>query len=207
MFLATVAVLAAALALEAPASPGGPSLRTRPDWVRVPTLDEIVDFFPRRALALGVEGRAVLDCRVAVTGRLVSCSIHEETPAGAGFGEAALQLAPMISMRPGTINGVPIADEPVRLPIAFRLPGGALPGLDGSLRCHGLLSAHGALSPGDSRLSDAARLAGERADMLMTDAGVDAGEREQRLASVRAAARRPERAGVTMDPCFMAFVQ
>lgn len=209
---AVIAAVAALALAEAPAGPPGypasdPPVRTRPDWTRVPTLDEIADFYPRRAQALGLEGRAVLECRISVTGRLKDCLVRAETPAGAGFGDAALQLAPLIVARPGTINGAPIADEPVRVPIAFRLPGGPLPGLDESLRCHGLLSAHLGLSPDDSRLAEAAGLAGERADLLMTQAGVDAGARQERLAAARAAAPRPRRAGATHDPCFPAFLQ
>lgn len=204
---ATVVVLAEAPAWAPGVPPFDPPVRTRPDWTRVPTLDEIADFYPRRATALGLEGRAVLECRVSVAGRLKDCRVYTETPPGAGFGEAALRLAPLIVARPGTINGAPIVDEPVRVPIAFRLPGGPLPGLDETLRCHGLLSAHLALSPADSRLAEAAGLAGERADMLMTEAGVEAEARQQRVAAARAGAPRPRRAGATRDPCFLAFLQ
>ncbi len=210
MLLAAIAA-AVVLAGEPPALPTvmpvDAPVRTRPDWVRVPTLDDIADFYPRRAWALGVEGRVVLECSVAVVGRLKDCRVYQETPTEAGFGAAALELAPLVEARPGRINGVPIVDEQVRVPIVFRLPGGPFPELDGSLRCHGLLSAHLALSPDDSRLAEAAGLAGERADLLMTEKGLGEDVRQQRLAAARAAAQRPQRAGATRDPCFLAFVQ
>jgi len=210
VLLAAIAVVAT-LSGEPPAAQGfplvDPPVRTRPDWTRVPTLDEIADFYPRRAWARGIEGRVVLECRVAVVGRLKDCRVHQETPADAGFGEAALELAPLIVARPGTIDGVLIADELVRLPIVFKLPGGPLPGLEESLRCHGLLSAHLALGPGDSRLAEATGLAGERADMLMAEMNVPEAVRQQRLAAARAAAPRPRRAGATRDPCFLMFLQ
>jgi TonB family protein len=206
------AIAAAAVLSGEPPAPDGfplvdPPVRTRPDWIRVPTLDDIADFYPRRARARGIEGRVVLDCRVAVVGRLKDCRVHQETPEGTGFGEAALELAPLIVARPGTLDGVPIADELVRVPIAFMLPGGPLPGLEETLRCHGLLSAHLALGPDDSRLAEAAGLAGERADVLMAEQGLGEEVRQQRLTAARAAAPRPRRVGATRDPCFLAFVQ
>jgi TonB family protein len=212
VLLAVFAAAASVVLADAPArGPGfpasNPPIRTRPDWIRVPTLDDIAEFYPRGALARGLEGRVVLDCRVSVAGRLKDCSVLEDAPSGAGFGEAALQIAPLVVVRPGTIDGAPIVDEPVRVPLAFRLPGGPLPGLEGSLRCHGLLTAHLALSPDDSRLAQAASLAAERADLLMTDAGVDAEARMRRLEAARADAPRPQRAGATRDPCFLAFLQ
>ena len=208
-----LAVIAAVVALsgEPPAGEGfmpvDPPVRTRPDWTRVPSLDEIADFYPRRAWARGVEGRAVLECRVAVVGRLKDCRVVQEAPPEAEFGAAALALAPLIEARPGRINGVPIVDELVLLPIVFKLPGGPLPGLDGSLRCHGLLSAHLALSPDDGRLAEAAALAGERAGLLMAEQGLGEDVQQQRLGAARAAAPRPQRAGATRDPCFLAFLK
>lgn len=210
MLLAAIAAVVA-LSSEPPATQGfplvDPPVRTRPDWIRVPTFDDIADFYPRRAWALGVEGRVVLECRMAVIGRLKDCHVLQETPLEAGFGEAALKLAPLIEARPGTIDGAPIVDELVRLPIQFRLPGGPLPGLEGSLRCHGVLSAHLALSPDDARLAEAASLAGERAGLLMADQGLGEDGQQRRLAAARAAAPRPQRTGATRDPCFLAFLQ
>jgi len=211
MLPAAIAAAAVLLAGEPPPSPGFPAVdppvRTRPDWTRVPTLDEIADFYPRRAEALGVEGRAVLECRGSLAGRLKDCLVHSESPPDVGLREAASPAGPLSGPGAGLLLGAPIVDEPVRVPIAFRLPGGPLPGLDETLRCHGLLSAHLALSPDDSRLAEAAGLAGERADMLLTEAGVVAEVRQQRLAAARAAAPKPRRAGATRDPCFLAFVQ
>ncbi|MDO9222172.1 MAG: energy transducer TonB [Caulobacter sp.] len=204
--LLAAAAAAVLLAGEAPPPTAAPPVRTRPDWVRVPTLDEIADFYPRAARARGIEGRAVLDCRVAITGRLKDCRIHQEAPVAMGFGEAALMLAPLIEMRPGTVNGEPVVDELVRAPIAFKLPGGPLPGLDETLRCHGLLSAHLRLSPDDRRLEAAAGLAGLRAESLMMEAEVDADERARRLTAARSEAPTPRRAGATLDRCFERFL-
>lgn len=51
--------------------------------------------FPDRALARGVyEGRAVLQCRVGAAGVPQQCLVVEESPAGLGFGRAALDAMP-----------------------------------------------------------------------------------------------------------------
>jgi protein TonB len=61
--------------------------------------------------------------RPDAVGSLDHCIVVEETPAGLGFGEAALKLAPEFRMRRATIDGVPEQKPVVRIPIRFRLPG------------------------------------------------------------------------------------
>lgn len=95
---------------------------TNPDWARRPTGDEVGRYYPEAAWREGVEGAATLSCRVEVTGSLKACAVVSETPAGAGFGDAALRLAPHFKMRPMTVNGQPVDGGSVRIPLAFRLP-------------------------------------------------------------------------------------
>ena len=74
--------------------------------------------YPRGALSQGVGGIVVLRCKVAVAGKLKDCVIHEETPPGFGFGEAALQAAPELTALPGLPGVVPGAT--VQYSITFR---------------------------------------------------------------------------------------
>jgi TonB family protein len=80
-------------------SPFGPAGSTPrplvlfPAWSKTPTAEEIEAAYPPAAASDGVEGTAVLLCRRTPVGSLEQCTVTEETPAGRGFGEAALRLA------------------------------------------------------------------------------------------------------------------
>lgn len=77
---------------------------TDPVWVSRPRNPE--RFYPREAFMQGLAGQVVLECDVDVEGRL-TCVVASETPAGRGFGEAALRIANAHVMRPATRDGVP----------------------------------------------------------------------------------------------------
>lgn len=95
----------------------GPVSITNPRWARVPT--NLERFYPRRALERGIQGQAVLDCDVSVTG-VLSCSIVSETPEGMGFGEAARRISLEYAMVPATVDGQP-APGRYRMTVPFTL--------------------------------------------------------------------------------------
>ncbi len=87
-----------------------------PAWIVQPA-----PAFPRLAMEKGVEaGRVELQCPVSAEGIIESCWILKETPAGAGFGQAAVTGAARGRLRPRTIDGVPTAGM-VRFSVNFRL--------------------------------------------------------------------------------------
>jgi TonB family protein len=95
------------------ANPAPPTLIEKPDWAQKPTLAELV----------GVQGKAVIDCRVGRDGRLRACSIREQNPAQYGFGQAALKLSARFRMEARDADGRPTAGGAVTIPMLFKLNG------------------------------------------------------------------------------------
>lgn len=94
---------------------------TDPDWVRLPTGEQFANFYPVRRGQPRVNGSAIMQCRVAVNGTLDDCIIVSESPAGAGFGAATLGLARFFQMHPKLVNGEPVPEALVSIPVNWRI--------------------------------------------------------------------------------------
>lgn len=95
------------------------------DWRRRPSAEDLLAVFPREAFRREVSGYAVISCVVTVQGALNDCVVIDESPAGMGFGGAAIALTPQFTMKPALLRGEPVIST-ARFPIRFGAVGGGL---------------------------------------------------------------------------------
>lgn len=101
-----------------PNAPPRPTVITNPDWAQQPNGDDLAEQYPALAQFVGLGGEVVLRCTVATDGS-VACQVAEETPAGMGFGAAALAFSKTFKMTPMLRDGKPVDGGKVTIPIKF----------------------------------------------------------------------------------------
>jgi periplasmic protein TonB len=75
--------------------------------------------YPPAAASRALDARVQLDCVADGAGRLESCAVASEEPAGSGFGAAALKLRTIYAMRPLLADGRSVAGGRVRVEVTF----------------------------------------------------------------------------------------
>jgi TonB family protein len=93
-------------------------------WMRLPNRHDYVRFYPAAARPRHVPGEALVRCTIGYNGVLMGCRVLGETPAGYGFGAAALQLASRMRLNPITASGQSLGGQVIDLPIAMGTPTG-----------------------------------------------------------------------------------
>jgi TonB family protein len=93
---------------------------THPDWRSQPSGDDMAKEYPKLAQLMDLAGRAAIRCAVDAEGRLQDCAVVSESPAGFGFGAAAVRLSAYFSMKPERIDGQPVRST-ITIPIKFQL--------------------------------------------------------------------------------------
>lgn len=96
---------------------------TNPDWVKKPRPEELMATWPAKAGRKGMSGKATISCQVNAQGLLEQCKVESESPAGEGFGAAALLLAPSFKMKPKTVDGRPVGGAMITIPINYNATG------------------------------------------------------------------------------------
>lgn len=76
----------------------------------------VMAYYPAKARAAGIEGKAVLKCGLSDRARLENCSILAEQPASYGFGAAALALSQLSQDNPD----VPARPRPNGQEVTFK---------------------------------------------------------------------------------------
>jgi TonB family protein len=105
---------APAPAAPAPASPPAPTAPPAP-----PNPD--LNYYPAAARAAGVEGRATIRCGRDSHLKLQNCSLVSESPAGQGFGAAALAMAAANQPNPKVDTTDSALVDPTDIVISFTL--------------------------------------------------------------------------------------
>lgn len=110
----------AALAAQSPAAEVG--VVSAPVWLKTPKGDDMTRVYPITARQQGLAGGATLTCRIGAKGLLNTCTVGNEAPARAGFGQAALALAPAFRMADTDETGLATKGNQVAIPIRFVAP-------------------------------------------------------------------------------------
>ena len=93
---------------------------TKPAWSVLPSAADFQASFPQTANGVN-EVRVALVCTAGADGSLSGCAVDREEPAGQGYGQGALALAPKFRVGPWSQDGQPTAGAKVRVPIRYQL--------------------------------------------------------------------------------------
>ena len=85
-------------------------------WESRPTQNDITAVMPEAAKAADKDGEAQLTCALAADRRLTRCTVAAEEPAGLGYAQAALRLAPKYRLSKESVSG----RTSVTFPVYFR---------------------------------------------------------------------------------------
>lgn len=93
---------------------------TAQGWLRELEPADVYDVYPPLPLAQRISGQVSLMCVIAAEGNH-ACELESETPAGFGFGAAALRLSQTFAFSPRREAGVAV-DSAARVPVLFEAP-------------------------------------------------------------------------------------
>lgn len=113
------------LAVSVGASAAGQTYVQNVRWEHQPDWSAYARFYPPNAMNHGLNGDATLDC-VVNEDRHLTCSVIEEAPIGAGFGEAAQHIAGLYVATSQTADGAPSVGLHTRIPFQFRTGNGGV---------------------------------------------------------------------------------
>lgn len=87
-------------------------------WAKMPTGDQIAQYYPEAAQRNNTEGDASVRCHVEPTGALRSCYVLTESPEGLGFGQATVLVFDQSKLAPGPYGPSVTIDIPMHWRLA-----------------------------------------------------------------------------------------
>jgi TonB family protein len=91
---------------------------TTPVWAATPSAADFQATVPKQEGGPN-DVRVALVCDVQAGGVLSGCVVDREEPAGQGFGDAVLALAPKFKVEPWSAEGLPVVGGKVRVPVRY----------------------------------------------------------------------------------------
>jgi protein TonB len=91
----------------------------RARWYRKPSPRELDLHVPWKLRQQPIKAVVYLNCRVSLNKRVHNCKVAKEVPVGSGFGAAALAATRSFRVWPVTVNGEPVDDAGVIVPVAY----------------------------------------------------------------------------------------
>lgn len=130
MMVRSLVVFAAAMVLAAPVQAQTPRALSPKAavWTRIPTGNDIANYYPASAARNGISGWAAIQCLATDKGLLAECRVLGESPRDQHFGDAALKLSRLFKLAPADKTGRSVAGGAIIVPIVLTIPGNA--GLD-----------------------------------------------------------------------------
>jgi TonB family protein len=101
--------------------------KIQPQVARRVTAAEKAAVYPKTAFEKKISGEATLNCTADDAGREVDCRVIDETPAGLGFGEAALALSTKERVKTTDGRGGSIVGKRFETDFSFLAPGDSNP--------------------------------------------------------------------------------
>ena len=122
--------IAVAMALTAPVHAQTPRALSAKEavWARMPSGNDIANYYPENAARNGISGWAAIQCLVTDKGLLANCRVLGESPRDRHFGDAALKLSRLFKLAAADKTGRSVAGGAIIVPIILTMPGKA--GLD-----------------------------------------------------------------------------
>ncbi len=97
------------------------------DWISKPTLEQVRSLLPPEALQSGLQGTAMLRCKILPTTAVSDCVVVSDTDPSHIVGDVAIKASALFKLSRRAINGTLVDDQWVIIPVKFDVKGDGMP--------------------------------------------------------------------------------